>query len=260
MYARILNRSSRTQGPAHGSDVAKITKPIESGIEGVVMGRILVWTDLDLKGRWIDIENEEELSDEDRAEINIPSNARPNFRAFSYAFHVQKHRFYFETKNEFGESFGPKTGERLLKGIIARFAGSGNFPDITVTLVPRKGEVDRILKLEGLRKLEIDLMVPNPDHDDPEKRRRLFEKLEKMRAKTWNQTLIKSAGEERLEPTQDIIDAAEVAAENGKVIGWGKENGRSVEISTSNSPRVEKAKLDEGENFAQRIMGSQGFF
>lgn len=224
------------------------------------MGRILVWTDLDLKGRWIDIDNEEELSEEDRSEINIPAKARPNFRAFSYAFHVAKHRLYFETRNEFGETFGPKTGERLLKGVIAHFAGSNDFPDITVTLVPRKGEVERILKLEGLRRLEIDLMVPNPDHDDPEKRRRLYEKLEKMKAKNWNQTLVKAAGEKRLEPTEDIIDAAEVAAENGTVKGWGKENGRNVELSTSNSPRVEKAKLDDGENFAQRIMASQGFF
>lgn len=260
VYARILNRAARIQGPAHGSDVAKITRPTQSGIDGVAMGRILVWTDLDLKGRWIDIDNEEELSEEDRSEINIPAKARPNFRAFSYAFHVAKHRLYFETRNEFGETFGPKTGERLLKGVIAHFAGSNDFPDITVTLVPRKGEVERILKLEGLRRLEIDLMVPNPDHDDPEKRRRLYEKLEKMKAKNWNQTLVKAAGEKRLEPTEDIIDAAEVAAENGTVKGWGKENGRNVELSTSNSPRVEKAKLDDGENFAQRIMASQGFF
>lgn len=260
VYAQILNRAARTTGHAHGSDAAKITRPAASDIEGVYLGRILVWTDLDIKGRWIDIESEEDLSEEDRAEINIPNKARPNFRVFSYAFHERKHRLYFETRNEFGETFGPKTGERLLRGIIGRFSGTGDYPDVNVTLVPRSGAVDRILELDGLRKLEIELTVPNPDDDDPEKRRRLYAEMERMNAKRWNQTLVKSAGEDRLEPTQAIRDAAEVAAENGVVKGWGREDGKNVEISTNDIPRVESAKLDEGANFAQRILGSAGFF
>ena len=260
VYARILNRAARTVGPAHGSDLAKITRPKSSDVEGVYLGRILVWTDIDLKGRWIDIESEEELAEEERENISIPPKARPNFRTFSYAFHEPKHRFYFETRNEFGETLGPKTAERLLRGVVERFAGTGEFPDISVTLVPRHGAVERILKLEGLRKLEIDLKVPNPDHDDPDKRRRLYEKMERMKAKTWNQTLTKAAGEKKLEPTQDIVDAAEVASENGSVRGWGKENGLNIQLSTTDVPRVEKADLEQGENFAQRIMAAIGFF
>ena len=261
IYISLLKAAARKVGPAHGSDAAKITAPKEvENRPGIYVGRILVWTEVDLKGRWLDVDSDEDLSDEDRRKINIPGNAKPNFRVFNYAFHEKKHRFYFEASNEYGHSLGPKTAERIMVGLFSSIKLKPQNPNVSVTVIPKDGQVRKILSMPGLRKLEISLTLPNPDQVDPAKRRRIYKQLKDNKAKRWEQIFTKEAGANSLTPTDQVIDFAEIAAENGNVRGEGWSDGKKSELSTSSAPRRETITLDDGPNFLERLVAAVGFF
>lgn len=80
IYPRLLKETSKNLVQARGSDYAKITEPVRSEDNaGFYIGRVLVWTNVDVKGRWLDLSKEDDLSDSLKRSISIPENAKPNF-------------------------------------------------------------------------------------------------------------------------------------------------------------------------------------
>lgn len=260
IYVSLLTKAAGRSTNFRGNDWAKFTKPIESKSHpGVYVGRVLAWTEIDTKGPWLDDEKDDFLSAEDKAEINIPKKAKPNYRVFSYIFREQGHRLYFEIRNEFGETFGPTTGQRIFFNLLQAPAVRQQV-DLDVTIVPRKGAVNSVLALPGLRQLHIRVIVPN-DTADEAKRQRVLKRLKDANAKQLDETYVKRAGEERLIATAEIRETAEVAAENGFVEGVGRRNGKRVEASTTKQPRTETIPFDQpGASLLSRVMGSIGLF
>jgi hypothetical protein len=260
-YIRLLSRASQVVVKAHGSDYATISAPQPSpDAAGVYVGRILVWTEINLRGRWYDRESNNELSDDLRSQINIPPNAKPNFKWFSYAFKEHGHRFYFESRNEFGENVGPTTVRRVMSQLVAQDIQGFSAPEVSVTLVPNTGAVNAILALPGLRTLTMRVVLPNPDETDPEAVRRVRDRLRAAHAGQLDETYRKAANEDRLLPTQEIQETAAVAAENGFVRGEGSADGRKVSLATNDQPRRELVPDNAGTNFLSRLLGSVGLF
>lgn len=258
IYLSILGRAARFLVKARGSDYAKITSPhAVRGRSGIYTGRILIWTEIDLKRPWLDIENEAELSPALKKSISIPENARPNMRAFGYAFVEKSHRVYFESKNEFGEHLGPNVAKSIFSKVTSQELLGFSSPEVEVTIVPDVDAVDRILTLPHLRTLFIRVTLPNPDTASPTARKRVHDRLKKAKARQLEEKYIKSSDAEKLEPTPEIQEMAEVASENGLVRGEGRDNdGKKLEVSTEEYPKRFFVGMGKSGSFLSRLLAA----
>lgn len=260
IYLNLLERASRALARAHGSDFAKITPPQKTSEGGVFTGRILVWTEIDLKGKWIDLSNDSDLSTELRKSINIPENARPNFRSFDYVFKEPGHRIYVEGRNTLGASLGNSTAQRIFSTLLSPRAVGSLGADVSVTVVPRSGAVGRVLALPGLRVLEIEVHQPNADTTSERALKRVHGQLDKLHAQKMEQRFVKQSGAARLTPTAEVRELAEAAALSGNVRGEGRRDGKKVELSTVKIPRIEYVDEDAGTSFLSRLLATIGLF
>ena len=260
VYRQILLAASKRITRARGSDFAKITAPTTSDDGQILTGRILVWTDIDMKGRWLDLEKEELLTVEDQDQINIPEKAKPNYRVFGYVFRVASHRLYFESLNEFGEGLGPTTARRVFENLVQADGVRPEATEVEVTVLPKEGAVEQVLKLPGLRSLEIKLLLPNADDIDPQARARIYQRMRAMRAKRLDERVVKQAGAASLIPDDELRELAAIAAENGSVKGEGREGNQTTVLSTTDIPRRERISLEAGRNLLARIVATVGFF
>lgn len=245
VYVEMLAQASNFLAHLRGSDYAKITSPKESSTPGVFVGRILVWTNIDVKGRWLDLKNEEALSADLKKTINIPDGAKPNYRVFNYVFVSKNHRFYFEIRNEFRETLSPGSGLALISNLLSQELLGLDAPETQVTIVPESGALKKILSLPHLRSLEIMVVLPNPDADE-DAEARVFKRLNDARASKLTEIYTKQSGADHLVATEEIKETASVAVNNGRVVGVGRRDGRRVEISTAKLPKKKVLSLDWG--------------
>lgn len=258
-YVALLRRASNYLVRARGDEFAKITSPTQDMRFGRYWaGRILLWTEIDLKGHWLDLTSGEELSDELKQRIQIPGNAKPNYRSFDYVLDNNNHSLFFEIKNEEGQTFGPSVAFRVFVRLMSREIQGLEAPEVEVTLVPETGVVDRVLALPGLRTLYIRVVRPNADISDAA-RRRVLGRLEEAHAQREEITLTKSAGAAALTPTEDIRETAAVASENGLVRGEGRDaNGVKVGLSTSDQPKRYYVGIDSGPTLVTKLFSLFG--
>lgn len=253
VYLKILNWGSSGKAQARGSDYAKITKPKDEG-NNLYSGRILLWTEIDMDSPWLDVDREDELSDELRNEINIPGNAKPNYRPFWYVFDASSHTMYFEMVNEFGESLGSSTAHRAISKLLASDQAASNGFDVEVTVIPEEDAVRQILDMPGLRKLFIRIKTPNPD-DFEAKKREVLGELNEVGAKQIDLTYTKAAGVDRLTPNEEVEQLAQIGAENGYVKGESNVDGQPDELSTKAFPKKVVLPMEKGAGVLARILG-----
>lgn len=257
VYVTLLRKASRFLVSARGSDYAKITEPRKSETQPYYIGRILIWTEIDVDGPWLDLEKEEILHKSLKDTINIPNTAKPNYRVFSYAFDNSRHQFFFESKNEFGESLGPTTAKRIFARLFSQELLGLDSPEVEVTITPEEGAVDRILTLPGLRSLHMRVTLPNPDLASPAARRRVFKRLNDANARQLDEHFVKAAGAPALVATPEIRETAEVAADNGFVRGEGRAaDGKKISAATDDFPQRIYVGLDQGRNFLARLIAA----
>jgi hypothetical protein len=244
LYVSLIKKLCRKRTPVvyrgHGY-LLNIYKPVDSSSQQTtLLGQICRFADIDQKAAWVNIMTLKVADDEEISEINIPEKLRPNFVSFNFVFDVRKHLFCFET---FTHS---KTGPKHISAYVVRsvlelfFKGAdftSEFGQVNLTIIPERDSVKKILEIPKLRKLQIELMQPNPD-DLEELERRMLQKLKKQKAS--KQTTILNAEEgESLEPDIDVQTMATVAARNGVVRGEGKDgDGKPIVQSTEEHPRV----------------------
>ncbi len=253
MYLKVLRWGAKGYAQARGSDHAKITKPKSEG-DGLYSGRILLWTEIDMDGKWLDIDRDDELSEEDYQKITIPAAAKPNFRPFWYIFDEKSHTMYFEMGNEFGQSLGFTSAHRAISRLLDSSGAKRNKIEVTVTIIPEEDAVQKIVDMPGLRKLFIRIRTPNPD-DFEDKKKEVLKELKENNAKQVDRTYTKVAGAERLTPTEEVKQLAEIGAENGYVTGESNVDGRPNELSTKTFPKKVSLSLEEGAGVLARILG-----
>lgn len=221
--------------------------------ENLVSGRVLVWTEIDIHGAWLDIDSEDDISEAIRNEISIPDKAKPNYRSFDYLLDERTHKLYVEAQNELGQSLGPRTTRNIVARLMERDIQGNEMPDVEVTLVPDERAVNAILTLPGLRVLTIRVVRPNPDETSSPARRRVMRDMEREGTRVHETKLVKSTNADRIVLSNALLDRAEVAAEDGFVHGEGRQDGKKVELTTDKSPRIRYVDRDQGETFFQRI-------
>jgi len=257
IYVELLRRAADFFVRARGNDFAKITPPTQDRYVGRYWtGRILLWTEIDITGAWLDINSGEELTEELKRSINIPPTAKPNYRSFDYALDNDRHLFYFESKNDHGQTLGPVTVRAIIAQLLSRELQGGGAPEVEVTLVPEVQAVEQILALPGLRTLYIKIVRDNPDVS-PDVRRRILGRLEEAHARREETTLTKSADSPALTPGAEIREMAAVAAENGEVRGEGRDaQGHKLQKSTIDLPQRIYVGVDRGDTFLRRLLSA----
>ena len=257
VYVSLLRQAARFLVKARASDYAKITTPRKSEHGDYYAGRILEWTEIDLKKPWLDLDSEDVLSPTLKKAIAIPPSAKPNYRVFNYVFAEERHRLYFESVNEFGERLGPHTARSIFTRLLSRELQGPKSPEIEVTVVPQTGVIGRILNMPRLRKLYIRVTLPNPDTASPAARKRVFDRLKEANARQLEEEYTKSTEADHLVATPPIRETAEVASENGFVRGEGKDaNGKKLEIATDRYPQRIYISAERGGTFLSRLLAS----
>jgi hypothetical protein len=241
---------------ARGSDFARISAPRKyERSDHLYLGRISVWTEIDIRGKWIDLSNDEELTPDIKRLISIPENARPNYRTFSYVFDESKHRLWFESRTDLDASLGPVTARRIFSELLSREHRGLDQPDIAVTIIPEDGTVRRILALPRLRSLIIRVTSQNADVSSPAARRRVQAQLDGYKAQELELHLKKKADAIRLTPTAGLTELAEVASDNGFVRGEATDGaGQKVVLSTDGRPKRILANVSAGGSFISRVL------
>jgi hypothetical protein len=110
-----------------GHDMAKINKPSlrTVGSRKILFGQILVWTEIDKSGRWLNTEKNTEATDADKTQIVLPPNIKPNYRSFYYGFEENNHILVVEQYNEQRQSFGPRRSEKFFRALLENPPGIG---------------------------------------------------------------------------------------------------------------------------------------
>jgi hypothetical protein len=239
IYRRLFQAAANREVHLRGSDYAKVTAPQDRETDPPSFyGRVLVWTEIDKNGKWLNQKKNEEATSEDKAKISIPEGIDPNFRSFNFVFLEKQHLLVLEYQNELSQSFGPKSAERVFSTLFSEDYFGEDTPDVSVTVVPSTDALEKIYNIPRLRHLEIFIIRPNAD-DLTDATGKVLDRLIKQGAKSQKLELQKKAKVKSLKPDNDTKALAAVAATNGHVSGNGfDENGKPVFESTEKHPKT----------------------
>lgn len=255
-YPKFLRTIENIEVPAFGDEramVVNVRKRTAIADREILSGHIFFYTELQLGGAWFDTIAKKPVDADIIGDIEIPENLRPNLKSSRFVFDVRTHRMYFERKNFAGDVFGPKKVKKVLENLTGTDRVMMEFPNVSITLIPRHDSISRVLSVPNLKRVVIRVERPNAD-DISTETARLMQMLEGMKAKKLESTLVKAAGAQRLDLNDDFITMAKVSSENGYTHAFGETNaGMKVERKTSNYPAMHHIEMDEGDDAFGRI-------
>lgn len=110
------------------------------------------------------------------------------------------------------------------------------FGEVAVTVWPTSDTVNEIMTDPGLRSVHVVIYAPNPDHGrDAEKEYR--ERLEGMRVRRLEQLMVAKSGA-AIAPDAELVESAKVASTNGRVDATVVRGGRTMKLSTTETPFI----------------------
>jgi hypothetical protein len=233
-YRKLFEDTAKFAVPVkyYGDRFAKIS-PISETRDGVFSGRLATWSEIDTKENLIEKETLNELLFSE-ADIRLPSGIGFNSRVFSFAFRTSDHRLYVELLNDENQRLTIGAAKKIFDYLLRQRVEGSN--ELIVHIVSRSSSVDFVLNTPHLRKLEIEVELPNPDVLTPQKQE-VLDALNLMKAKKMKVELTRRSGEDHLEVTPGIRAFAELSAENGHSRATGRDDqGNTVERSTDDFP------------------------
>jgi hypothetical protein len=139
-------------------------------------------------------------------------------------------------------SIAPREVERFF-GTLLNQDELRKYGPVYVSVVSRSDSVDEIMLGLQLKRLSIQIHMPNPD-DHGALEREIRRRLRNQKAASVTEELRAAPGK-ALEPDKQTRLLAEVATTNGEVTAVGKdENGVNVTRSTKSFPAVETVSYD----------------
>tara|TARA_R110002020_G_scaffold248775_1_gene462777 strand:+ start:172 stop:1113 length:942 start_codon:yes stop_codon:yes gene_type:complete len=256
-YRRIFEEAAELKtGVKYYSDRFAKISPLSKTREDVFTGRLATWSEVDRDENTIDTRSlEEQLFDD--SGVVIPDGIGLNAKVFTFAFNEKTHTLIFETRNDLGQAMSINLALKAFDNIFSNLAIEG-IDQIDIFVKTTADIVDRIFSIHSLRKVEIDLKLPNPD-DLSDTEGDILRELEEMNSKRVFTQITKDSASESLEPTERYKAMANLAKDNGYVLGVGKDaEGHKVEMKTSQYPeeyRVYEDAEDSGVSAIRRIAG-----
>lgn len=198
-------------------------------------GIITTFTQIDVEGDWVNVSTGVKAEDVERRLIHIPENLRPNPAYHRFRFYPREHILIFEVGNT-SHRLTPQNAGKLFERLFSAPVIIKEFGEAMVTVCPDKDAIGTILRDKTLRSIHLVIHAPNPD-DGKEAERRFMRRIEGMGARVLEQRVV-AKSDQMINPDAELIEAAKVAAKNGSVDATIRRGGRSVKVSTVDSPYV----------------------
>lgn len=201
---------------------------------GPIIGEIYYFIKISQNEPWFNMVARAPASPSELKSISLPTHLLPHLKIIPFIFMPRSHKLYFSSKIS-NASLSTQRAKKIFEGLFDAASEANKFPSVNITVIPDRETLDKIFNIHKLKTLEITLSPPNPD-DSEDDHIKLLKKLDSMHAKKETRVLHAKYGES-LRPDDETRTMAMVAAENGKVVGKGKdENGVNVEESTEGHP------------------------
>ncbi|EJD6372890.1 MULTISPECIES: DUF4747 family protein [Providencia] len=219
VYA-ILKFFSKTAGSTSDTD------PYE--------GEILKYMDISKDSDWYSIATNELATDEEKEKIVIPEHLKPNASRFSFVFLPEAHLLVYEARYN-NKNLSHIQIEKFFNSLFSEDKIVDKYGVVNVTSLTAPDEVERMLSLQGIKKITMVTRRPNPD-DIHNAEQEFKERLKRINAIEEEKTF-KADRDSDITPDQELKVEALIASRNGKVtIKRQDHEGFSEELSSSDKP------------------------
>lgn len=189
-----------------------------------------------------------------RAGVEFSAQYGINGRVFTGVLDTQTHVVTIELKNEDGKRLSAGRAETIFQRLLSPENLLPEKELVEVTLIPQDDALDYVLGFERLDRLEILVKLPNTD-DVTKEANRVLERLRAQKAKSEKSVLTRAAGTSGIEPDDEHMMLARVAAAGNGVVetsGLDSDNEKG-ERSTREKPKIVRWVLQTGQSFAAAI-------
>ena len=237
IYQNLLKSVSKRVIQFWGTEHAAITEP-EMTEPGYYVGLVIVWIELDRDAAAFDKTLFEEVRVAD-TDIFVPDNLGLNSHHFFYVLRERDHRIFFESRSDEGHHLAPTRFKKILDRLFAPTNLRGEI-EVTVTVQPDEDGLDKVLAIPRMTKLEIVVTVPNPDQNQV-LYKKIMKRLTDQNAVSEETVYRAKSRKQGLQPSEDTIDTATVAADNGVVAAEGFDKTGKIKLprrSTEEYPKI----------------------
>lgn len=207
----------------------------------IVWGEFYKYIELDSTRDWFNVLKGKPANQRELDQISIPEHLKPHFQYVPFIFFSKGHRVIMITRDK-EDVISAAQAVTILRSTFMSVELVAAFGKVDLVVEPSRDTLEKILDMPRLRTLEINVTPPNPD-DFEEFERDLFEDMASQRARSYQLTLQEEEGE-GLAPNDKVRKLARVAQSNGKVSGIGGSRGKTIQLSTTDHPLVEKTHYD----------------
>lgn len=222
-----------------------------SAVRTSAYGVISTFTDIDVDAPWLNRVTGKAAEDTDTRKIVIPDSLRPHLAQFLFYFDLKKHLMVFQGDSRMPKRTGgykryvltPVHMKNYLERIFARPTVKGDLKAINVTIVPDPDSVTTILAHKNIREITMLVTTPNSDNIAAE-RGKVRQRLKALNARRRVETYTAQDDNEGIEPDEQMIKLAKVAALDGKVTARVATNEGVVALSTDKKPLSRRVTID----------------
>lgn len=245
-YVNLFSRTYRlrlmaSQGQLHWFMLGSLHGVRSNDGSSQITGEIYRFVRLNASDPWFNSQTQEQATEEELAQVAIPSHLLPHLQRIPFNFRPSTHTLYYIAEDR-TTRLSPSTSAKMLERLFndERLG----LPPVEVTAIPEHDAVEALLSLPRLSRLQIELKPPNADDAD-ELEREVLEWMEAQNARRLDQALVAKKNA-TLVPDEKTQALARVASRNGNVTVVAREaDGTTYVESTSDRPMLRPARVDE---------------
>lgn len=220
-------------------DTQLLIQSIETGGRDstTVSGAIAKFTNIEVRGAWLNIDTLAEAKEREVSQLKIPENLKPNYKTFYFSFDANNHILIFESTSADG-NLSPMSILALFSHLIENPIIKNKFGDIEVDIVSDEAAIKTLFKIHKLQRVDIWINRPNPDGVDEDLEKEIHDRLQRRNAKSENYELVAAPGKS-IKADEALMEYAKVASRNGQVSVIGKDqDGNPDRRSSSSFPQT----------------------
>ena len=243
-YIDLLETVYRLKSPRkiRGSDwgmIGALHRVKMEELGETLSGQFYKFLNIDPRGEWLDLNEGTPIKADDDSGIipPVPDNLKPNLKHIDFVFSPKKHRLFFDKKN-----ISPGMLRFLLNNMFSDPYICDKFGMVDVVAESTAEAIEKILRIQKLTKLEIEVSIPNDDVLS-NMEEGIINRLKKQNIWRHNQTAT-STSEEGIIPDEETRALMNLGKSEGYVKGKGIDGQRKVNYSTEHHPLIEKVRYD----------------
>lgn len=253
LYVQLFKDAFALRRPiqVYGSTHMLISSLKDDQENNEIAGTLAKFTVIDENLTWFNYDKFDEASEDDLKKIQIPENLRPNFSSHFFEFFPSKHLVVFEARGAFG-TLSVKAVHIFFSALFSQAEITQKYGSVSVSLIAARDELTKIIDGEGIRRVTIELMRPNPD-DQGDYDKEITEKLLEMGAQKLTVKLDADASG-NIKVEGEYRKMAALAMSNGVVSSERKLGERPrVKASSADHPQQEQIKYDPDVSTEQAV-------